>query len=81
MNLQRLVDDALEIAVVPSFSAIGYSVRRRLFGWVPPPADALNGRTVLITGPTSGLGRAAADAPASCWSVVTETGSPPSGTT
>jgi dehydrogenase/reductase SDR family protein 12 len=62
MNLQRLVDDALEIAVVPSFSAIGYSVRHRLFGWVSPPADALRGQTVLITGPTSGLGRATADA-------------------
>jgi dehydrogenase/reductase SDR family protein 12 len=62
MNIQRLVDDALEIAVVPSFSAIGYSVRRRLFGWTPPPGDALRDRTVLITGPTSGLGRAATDA-------------------
>ena len=62
MNIQRLVDDALEIAVVPSFSAIGFSLRRRFFGWMPPPADALHGRTVLITGPTSGLGRAATDA-------------------
>ena len=62
MNIQQLLDDALEIAVVPSFSAIGYSVRRRLFGWTPPPANALRGKTVLITGPTSGLGRAATDA-------------------
>ena len=62
MNIQQLADDALEIAVVPSFSAIGYSVRRRLFGWTPPPLGALRGQTVLITGPTSGLGRAATDA-------------------
>jgi len=62
MNIQQLLDDALEIAVVPSFSSIGYSVRRRLFGWTPPPADVLRGKTVLITGPTSGLGRAATDA-------------------
>ena len=62
MNIQQLLDDALEIAVVPSFSSIGYAVRRRLYGWTPPPADALRGRTVLVTGPTSGLGRAATDA-------------------
>ena len=53
-----LIDDALEIAVVPSFTRIGYAVRRHLFGWTPPPAGSLRGRTVLITGPTSGLGRA-----------------------
>jgi dehydrogenase/reductase SDR family protein 12 len=37
-------------------------VRRQLFGWMPLPVDSLRGRTVLITGPTSGLGRAATDA-------------------
>ena len=62
MLLPPLVDDALEIAVVPSFTRIGYAVRRRLFDWTSPPTDALRGRTVLITGPTSGLGRAATDA-------------------
>ncbi len=61
MNIQQLIDDALEIAVVPSFSRIGYAVRRRLYDWTPPPADSLRGRTVLVTGPTSGLGRAATD--------------------
>jgi dehydrogenase/reductase SDR family member 12 len=61
MNLRHLIDDALEIAVVPSFSRIGYAVRRRLYGWRPFPADVLAGQTVLITGPTSGLGRAMAD--------------------
>src|SRR5687768_15046422 len=62
MKIQHLIDDALEIAVVPSFTRIGYAVRRHLFRWTPPPAGALRGRTVLITGPTSGLGRAATDA-------------------
>jgi NAD(P)-dependent dehydrogenase (short-subunit alcohol dehydrogenase family) len=32
-----------------------------MFGWQAAPAGALAGRTVLITGPTSGLGRAATD--------------------
>jgi NAD(P)-dependent dehydrogenase (short-subunit alcohol dehydrogenase family) len=61
MDLRHLIDDALEIAVIPSFSRIGYDVRRRLYGWRPVPSDALAGQTVLITGPTSGLGRTMAD--------------------
>jgi dehydrogenase/reductase SDR family member 12 len=53
-----LVDAALEISVVGSFSRIGPSVRDRLFRWEAPSAGALAGRTALVTGPTSGLGRA-----------------------
>ena len=60
--LPTLVDAALELSVVGSFSRIGPAVRRRVDGWTDPPPDALSGRTVLITGPTSGLGRAATDA-------------------
>ena len=52
----------LEISVIGSFSRIGPAVRRRLFGWEAPSAGALAGRTVLVTGPTSGLGRAATGA-------------------
>jgi NAD(P)-dependent dehydrogenase (short-subunit alcohol dehydrogenase family) len=36
-----------------------------VFGWTSPPDGALVGKTVLVTGPTSGLGRATADAVAS----------------
>ncbi|HEY5628694.1 MAG TPA: SDR family NAD(P)-dependent oxidoreductase, partial [Candidatus Limnocylindrales bacterium] len=57
-----LVDALLELSVVGSFSRIGPAVRRRLFAWADPRPDALAGRTVLVTGPTSGLGRAATDA-------------------
>jgi dehydrogenase/reductase SDR family member 12 len=57
-----LVDAALEVSVLGSFSRIGPAVRSRLFGWAPAPAGALTGRSVLVTGPTSGLGRAASDA-------------------
>ena len=53
-----LADDALELSVIGSFSRIGPAVRRRLFGWQNPPVGALAGRTVLVTGPTSGLGLA-----------------------
>ena len=57
-NARDLVDAALEISVVGSFSRIGPAVRRRLDGWSTPPPTALAGRTVVVTGPTSGLGLA-----------------------
>ena len=57
-----LIDAALELTIVGSFSRIGTAIRSRLFGWTPPPPGALAGRTVLVTGPTSGLGRATAEA-------------------
>ena len=60
--LATLIDAALELTVVGSFSEMGPAIRSRLFGWTPPPPGALAGRTVLVTGPTSGLGRAATDA-------------------
>jgi NAD(P)-dependent dehydrogenase (short-subunit alcohol dehydrogenase family) len=61
MGLRELVDDLLEISVIGSFSRPGYRARSALFEWSRPAPDALAGRTVLITGPTSGLGRAAAE--------------------
>jgi dehydrogenase/reductase SDR family protein 12 len=62
MDMRSLIDGFLELTVVGSFSRPGYQVRRRIFGWTAPPDGSLHGRTVLVTGPTSGLGRAATDA-------------------
>lgn len=59
---RRGVDLALEAAVVPSFSRIGIQVRQRVEGWRPAPAGALEGEVVVVTGATSGLGRATAEA-------------------
>jgi dehydrogenase/reductase SDR family member 12 len=59
-NLRAALDDLLEILVVPSFTRTGYHVRRRLFDWEELTDRSLAGRTILITGPTSGLGRSAA---------------------
>lgn len=59
IDVRALIDDALELTIVASFSRVGLELRRRLFGWKAPAADALAGRTAVVTGPTSGLGRAA----------------------
>ncbi|NND83593.1 MAG: SDR family NAD(P)-dependent oxidoreductase [Acidimicrobiia bacterium] len=51
------LDDLLEGLIAPSFSAVGYRVRSK--EWDELSSYDLTGRTVAITGPTSGLGLAA----------------------
>lgn len=60
MDHRDVIDGFLELAVIPSFSAIGPRVRRPLWGWRDAAPSALEGRTALVTGATGGLGRAAA---------------------
>jgi len=54
-----VIDAALELAVVPSFSRIGPAVRSHLYDWPAMPERSLAGKTALVTGATSGIGRAA----------------------
>jgi len=60
IDLRPLLDDIAEALVVPSFTRTGFRLRRRLFAWQDAESYAMAGRTVVLTGPTSGLGRAAA---------------------
>lgn len=57
-TLARLVDEALEVSVAGSFSRVGYAVRSRLSPWPDPPGQ--RGRVHLVTGASSGIGRAVA---------------------
>jgi NAD(P)-dependent dehydrogenase (short-subunit alcohol dehydrogenase family) len=57
MDQRDVIDGLLELAVVPSFSAIGPHVRRRLFEWQEPAPGGLAHRTAIVTGATGGLGR------------------------
>jgi NAD(P)-dependent dehydrogenase (short-subunit alcohol dehydrogenase family) len=59
--IARAVDAVLEASVVGSFTRIGYHARSRLFRWTPLDALRVDGKVVIVTGATSGLGRTAAE--------------------
>lgn len=61
MDAASAVDALLEAPIAPSFSRIGYETRRRLQGWSDLDDYDLTGRVMVVTGATSGLGRAAAE--------------------
>lgn len=66
MNGRDIVDALVEAPVVTSFTRIGYVVRSRLDDWRPLQGYDLSGRVIVLTGATSGLGKAAAMQLADC---------------
>lgn len=58
-TLQGIADTVLDKLVVPGYSRLAVPLRRR---WWPadPPPDALHGTDVVVTGASSGLGKATA---------------------
>lgn len=57
-QVARAADALAEATVIPSFSRVGFSLRRHLERWGEPPR--MDGRMVVVTGATSGIGLAAA---------------------
>ena len=56
-TVTSFIDKALDATIVTGFTNIGYRIRKK--SW-EPITDSMAGKTVVVTGATSGLGKAAA---------------------
>jgi NAD(P)-dependent dehydrogenase (short-subunit alcohol dehydrogenase family) len=70
MDVASAIDHALEFPVFSSFTRLGYDARKRLDHWTPLDRYRLQGRVVLVTGASSGLGLVGAEQLAKCGATV-----------
>lgn len=59
--MNAVLDRALDLTVAPGYSRLGYELRRRSWPGRGAELPQMEGRTVLVTGATAGIGRAAAE--------------------
>src|ERR1700733_11351956 len=57
-GLAKAVDAVLELSVVGSFSRAGFVIRHKLEEWSDP--GCLEDKTMIVTGASSGIGKAVA---------------------
>ncbi len=59
-TVPAFLDTVLDRTVAPGYTSIGYKLRRRGWSEGDPAADSLAGKTAMVTGANSGVGKAIA---------------------
>ncbi len=73
-NVRDVVDGLIETPIVTSFTRIGFRARQQLENWTSLDSYDMTGRVVVLTGATSGIGRAAAIQLARCGATLVVVG-------